>query len=207
MNTQELRNLLARAEERREAADYAARTEPVSIPLLDGFQLPVLFEPESISQELRVTLLDALLRLSSDDKAELSRHLFAAFRDFAEIMRDEYDCSSIQEAFEENARMTGDPVPALPTAPSEIWTLLQGLDVDLHTSSGRNFVKLRFVCQWDTENGIAVWYEDGNRLRRIAGWDTYFEHLLDRSDQVHPDLGDIIYDAHLEEFKTYRRKK
>ncbi len=207
MNTVELQSLLAKAESRLEKGDFFSKTDPVSIPLLDGSHLPIIFEPESIAKELRVPLLQAFLRLSSTDKSELTRHLYAAFRDFAEIIRDDGYYNSIQDVFEENFKRWGDPVPVLPTVPNQIWALLKGLDVSVHTRSGYNFVKLRFECQWDTEHGIAVWYENGNRLRQVAGWDTSFEHLLDRPDQVHPVLGDRIYGAHFEEFRTYERIK
>lgn len=150
---------------------------PMKVPFFDGIE--VSFEDFEEAEPAKAqAALDAFLALGKQDRLAASRHVYAYYRNFHEMVggEDWLDASM-----------------GVPARPEDIWAHVQpqllfvGARDDM---PGHVYVVIEASCDWEEEHGLMMVWEDGKTLVKVGGYDGHFTNEWAYDDEA---LRDVVY--------------
>ena len=152
----------------------------MSVPFFDGARLELDRDEAWLSEDGRKALA-AFLALGRDDRLDVSRHVFAYYRDK-------------KAAFEED----GFEVESMPSVASAegVWAHVQPKLVffqQVRSSAGEEpYVGIEANCDWEPEHGLMLCFRWGKMLTKCGDCDG---HMTNESAFADDSLVGIVYMA------------
>lgn len=101
--------------------------------------------------------LTNFLKLTAVDRLKDSRHLYAYYLDYSELIGD-YEMHIGERR-------------VIPTSPEDIWNYVTPLRLWLKIEAGVEYVMCDCNCWWDIEHGVQLVWKEGRRLTKVSSFD------------------------------------
>jgi hypothetical protein len=166
--------------------------DKLPVPFFGGQEVGLSFEAEDHLREFAPSVL-RFFALTTDDRDRVSHHVYAYFRDFADMIG--FDAGWIESGME-----------SITEPSSKIWEFVYPSKLSAaraweigNRDIERPYVDLVAGCGWEEEHGLQMSWRDGTELIKVSGYDG---HVTNGHAYNDPRKDAYVYLAHNREYRT-----